>query len=57
MMSKNPKPDLSKMNADIKLGEILPIGSQDIERNYFWGKLRTITLVQMCEKRHVSIQS
>ena len=56
-MSKNPKPDLSKMNADIKLGEILPIGSQDIERNYFWGKLRTITLVQMCEKRHVSIQS
>ena len=31
MMCNNPKLDLAKMNADIKFGEILRIGSQDIE--------------------------
>ena len=35
-MCNNPKQDLAKMNADIKFGEILTIGSQDIEwkRNF-----------------------
>ena len=33
MMCNNPKLDLAKMNADIKLGKILTIGSQDTERN------------------------
>ena len=37
MMYNNPKIDLAKMNADIKFGEILPIGSQDIERNQNFG--------------------
>ena len=33
MTSNDPKLDLAKMNAYIKfVGEILPIGSQDIER-------------------------
>ena len=32
MTCNNPKLDLAKMNAYIKFGEILPIGSQDIER-------------------------
>ena len=35
-MCNNPKLDLAKMNAYIKFGEMLPIGSQDIEpkRNF-----------------------
>ena len=32
MMRNNRKQDLAKMNEDIKFGEILTIGSQDIER-------------------------
>ena len=32
MTCNNPKLDISKMSAYIKFGEILPIGSQDIER-------------------------
>ena len=32
MMCNNPKLDLAKMNADIKFGEILTIGSQDTEQ-------------------------
>ena len=32
MRCNNPKLDLAKMNAYIKFGEILSIGSQDIER-------------------------
>ena len=32
MMCNNPKLDLVNMNANIKFGEILPIGSQDIEQ-------------------------
>ena len=31
MMCNNPKLDPAKINAYIKFGEILPIGSQDIE--------------------------
>ena len=31
------KLDLAKLNADIKFGEILPIGSQDIERKQNFG--------------------
>ena len=36
MMRNNRKQDLAKMNADIKFGEILTIGSQNIEwkRNF-----------------------
>ena len=33
----NPKLDLAKMNADIKYGEVLTIGSQDIERKRNFG--------------------
>ena len=36
-MCNNPKLDLAKMNAYIKFGEILPIGSQDIERKRNFG--------------------
>ena len=32
MMCNNPKLDPAKMNAYLKFGEILPIGSQYIER-------------------------
>ena len=32
MMCNNPKLDLAMINAYIKFDEILPIGSQDIER-------------------------
>ena len=31
-MCYNPKVDIARVNAYIKFGEILPIGSQDIER-------------------------
>ena len=37
MMCNNPKLDLAKMNANIKFGEILPIGSQDIEQKQNFG--------------------
>ena len=37
MMCNNPKLDLSKINVDIKFGEILSIGSQDIERKQNFG--------------------
>ena len=37
MTSNNPKLDLAKMKAYIKFGEILPIGSQDIERKQNFG--------------------
>ena len=49
MTCKNPKPDLAKMNAYIKFGEILPLVlkilsgnkflafSQDIERKRYFG--------------------
>ena len=33
IMCNNPKVNLAKVNAYIKFGEILPFGSQDIERN------------------------
>ena len=37
MMCYNPKLDIAKMNADIKFGEILTIGSQDIELKQNFG--------------------
>ena len=37
MMCNNPKLDLAKINAFIKFGEILPIGSQDIEQTRNFG--------------------
>ena len=37
MLCKNPKIDLVNMNAYIKFSEILPIGSQDIERKRNFG--------------------
>ena len=36
-MCNNPKLDLAKINAYIKFGEILPTGSQDIERKRKFG--------------------
>ena len=32
IMCYNPKVDIAKVNAYIKFGEILPIGSQNVER-------------------------
>ena len=37
MMCNNPKLDLVNMNAYIKYGEIVQIGSQDIERKRNFG--------------------
>ena len=37
MMYNNPNLDHAKMNADIKFGEILTIGSKDIERKRNFG--------------------
>ena len=37
MTRNNRKQDLAKMNEDIKFGEILTIGSQDIERKRNFG--------------------
>ena len=37
MLCNNPKLHLAKMNADIKFGEILPIGSQDIQGKQSFG--------------------
>ena len=37
MTCNNPKLDLARMNAYIKFGEILPIGSQDMERKQTFG--------------------
>ena len=37
MTCNNPKLDLAKMNAYIKFGEILPIGTQDIEQKQNFG--------------------
>ena len=37
MTCNSPKLDLVNMNAYIKLGEILPNGSQDIERKQIFG--------------------
>ena len=36
MMCNNPKLDIDKMNTYIKFGEIISIGSQDIERKQFF---------------------
>ena len=37
-MCNNPKLDLANINAYINLGEILSIGSRDIERKQNYGK-------------------
>ena len=37
LMCNNPNVDLAKLNADIRFGEILSIGSQDIERKQIFG--------------------
>ena len=37
MLCNNPKQDLAKINADIKFGEILKVGSQDIEQKRNFG--------------------
>ena len=37
MTCNNPKLDIAKMNAYINFGEILPIGSQDIEGKQNFG--------------------
>ena len=37
MMCYNSKLDLAKTNADIKFGEVLTIGSQNIERKRNFG--------------------
>ena len=37
MTCNSPNVDLVNMNADIKFGEILPFGSQDIERKQIFG--------------------
>ena len=37
MTCNDPKLDLAKMNAYIQFDEILPIGSQDIERKQNFG--------------------
>ena len=50
MLCNNPKLDLVNMNAYIKFGEILPIGSRDIEWKRNFGVYRAITLVQISEK-------
>ena len=36
----NPKLDLAKMNAYLKFGKILPIGSQDIEWKRKFGEIK-----------------
>ena len=39
-MCNIPKLDLAKMNADIKFGGILPIGSQDIEQKQILAQIK-----------------
>ena len=50
MTCNNPRLDLVNMNAYIKFGKILSIGSQDIEPKEFWLKSRAITQVQIWKK-------
>ena len=57
MTCNNLTLDLAKMNAYIKFGEILPIGSQGIEPKQDFGIKRAITLVQISEKSCVIIPS
>ena len=57
-MCNNPKLDLVNMNANIKFSENLSICSQDIERKTkFQRKSTAITLVQICEKRRVTVSN
>ena len=51
MKCANPKLDLVNMNVYIKFGEIISIGSQDIERKqHFGANQRAVTLVQISDK-------
>ena len=50
LMCNNPKLDLAKMNADIKFGEILSIGSQDIEQKQNFGANQGPSLWYKCAK-------
>ena len=50
MMCNNPKLDLAKIKADIKIGEILPIGSQDIEHKQNFGANQGPFLWYKCTK-------
>ena len=47
-MCYNPKLDLFNMNAYIKFGEILSIGSQDIERKQNFDINQGPKLLQIC---------
>ena len=40
MMCNNPKQDLATMNADMKFGEILTIGSKYIEQKQNFGEIK-----------------
>ena len=53
MMRNTPKLDLAKMNADIKFGEILSIGSQDIERKQNFGANKGPQLWYKCAKNDI----
>ena len=58
MTANNPNLDIVNINAYIKIGEILSILFQDIERKLnSWCKSMAITLVQMCEKWCITIPS
>ena len=54
-MCNNPKLDLVNMNAYIKFGESLSICSQGMEGTKFRRKSSAKTLVQIWEKRCVTI--
>ena len=52
-MCNNPRLDPAKMNADIMFGEILPIGSQDIERKQNFGAKQGPLLLYKCAKNYM----
>ena len=49
----NSKLDLAKTNADIKFGEFLPIGHQDIEQKQNFGANQGSLLRYKCAKNYV----
>ena len=57
MLCNNPKLDLVNMNAYIKFGEVLPIGSQDIERKRNFSVNKGHYSGTNFKKRHVTISS
>ena len=54
-MCNNPNLDCVNIKAHTKFGQILSLYSQDIERKQNSDKSRAITLLQICEKRQVTI--